>query len=265
MATPQNIPLPYNPKIGKTALDSAVGDQDSHESPRKTLTVSIIIPVYNESVHVSAVVDRILHCKVPDGVSKEIIVIDDGSTDGTTEILKGLSSTLVKVHHSVLNFGKGTAIRIGLRYVTGDIVLIHDGDREYDPAEIQRVIRPIVNGTAKVVYGSRFMGQIDGMYFRYWLANKLFIAAVWILYGTYITDEATAYKAFDAQLIKSIPLNCRRFEFCPEITAKVLRRGVKIFEVPITYRARTVEQGKKIRAMDAFDAFWTLLRYRFGK
>jgi glycosyltransferase involved in cell wall biosynthesis len=196
-------------------------------------------------------------------LSKEIIVVDDGSTDGTTEILDSVQNTLMKVHHSMLNFGKGTAIRVGLKHATGDIVIIQDGDSEYDPAEIDRVVAPIVQGKAKVVYGSRFLGSIDGMYMKYWLVNKLLVLAVWMLYGVRLTDEATAYKAFDRQTLNQIPLNCRRFEFCPEVTAKVLRRGLTIAEVPISYSARTIQQGKKIRFWDGVEAFWTLLRYRF--
>lgn len=227
--------------------------------------VSIIIPVYNESVHVSEVIDRVLKASMPSGVEKEVIVIDDGSTDGTTEILKQVNSTVVKVHHSMLNFGKGTAIRVGLKHATGDIIVIQDGDREYNPAEIHRLLTPLMEGRAQVVYGSRFLGTIDGMYFKYWLVNKMLIGAVRLLYGARISDEATAYKAFNRQIIQNIPLRCRRFEFCPEITAKVLRLGIPILEVPISYSARTVEQGKKIRFWDAIDAFWTLLRYRFWR
>jgi dolichol-phosphate mannosyltransferase len=233
------------------------------KAPQRTLKVSIIIPVYNESLHVEDVISRVLEAPLSPGLAKEIIVVDDGSTDGTSDILEKLEGPFVKVHRSKLNSGKGSAIRAGLKHATGDIVVIQDGDREYNPEDIDRVIAPIVRREARVSYGSRFLGQIDGMYFKYWMVNKLLVLAVLILYQTRITDEATAYKAFDKELIDQIPLRCRRFEFCPEITAKVLRRGEKIAEVPITYFARTVEQGKKIRFLDAIDAFWTLLRYRF--
>jgi len=225
--------------------------------------VSIIIPVYNESLHVEHVVQRVLDAPMSPGLVKEIIVVDDGSTDGTGEILKRFDRSVVKVIHSQLNLGKGTAIRIGLKHATGDIVVIQDGDKEYDPADIDRVIAPIVRGESRVSYGSRFLGHIEGMYLKYWLVNKLLVLAVFVLYGKRITDEATAYKAFDKTLIDQIPLTCKRFEFCPEITAKVLRRGETIAEVPISYLARTVEQGKKIRFWDAVEAFWTLLRHRF--
>lgn len=228
-------------------------------------TVSIIIPVYNEYIHVSQVIERVLAAPMPEGVQKEVIVIDDGSTDGTTEILKQLDSTLVKVHHSVLNFGKGTAIRKGLEHATGNIVVIQDGDQEYDPNEIQKLLVPILEGKARVVYGSRFSGPVKGMRLRYRLVNKLLVWAVQLFYGVRLTDEATAYKAFDRRLLDDFALNCERFEFCPEVTAKIIRRGVAIHEVPISYRARTLKEGKKIRFWDAVDAFWTLLRYRFWR
>ena len=226
--------------------------------------VSIIIPVYNEFSHVAGVIERVLGAAMPPGVGKEIIVVDDGSTDGTTEILKNFHNNIVKVHHSMLNFGRGTAIRVGLKHATGDVVVIQDGDSEYNPDEIRRVVAPILDGNAKVVYGSRFLGTIDGMYFKYWLANKMLVWAVRLLYGIRITDEATAYKAFDRMFLNSFVLNCIRFEFCPEVTAKVARRGVPIMEVPISYSARSVQQGKKIKLWDAVEAFYTLLRYRFG-
>ena len=135
--------------------------------------ISIIIPVYNESFQISRVMDRVLAAPLPPGCEKEVIVVDDGSTDGTTEILDRLPNHIVKVHHSMLNFGKGTAIRIGLKHATGSVIVIQDGDMEYDPDEIQNVVRPIIEGTAKVVYGSRFLGVIKQMRFKYRLVNKL--------------------------------------------------------------------------------------------
>jgi dolichol-phosphate mannosyltransferase len=243
---------------GKNAVS---GPEPSSKIPK----VTIIIPVYNESLQISKVIDRVLNAPLPSPATKEVIVVDDGSTDGTTEILDQYRSTLVKVHHSMLNFGKGTAIRIGLKHATGDIIVIQDGDQEYDPNEIQLLVRPIMEGKASVVYGSRFMGSIKRMFFKYRLVNKLLVWAVRGLYGAAITDEATAYKAFDRRVIEGIPLECKRFEFCPEITAKVLRSGVAIHEVPITYFGRSVEEGKKIKFRDGIEAFWTLLRFRFWR
>lgn len=231
-------------------------------SDKKTL-VSIIIPVYNERAHVKGVVDRVLKAPMPKGVDREIIVIDDGSTDGTAELLAKLNVQRVKVHQSILNFGKGTAIRVGLKRATGDIIVIQDADTEYEPNDIQHLLKPILEGKAEVVYGSRFLGSIEQMRFKYWLVNKLLVLAVFILYGTKLTDEATAYKVFKKDVIDGLSLQCHRFEFCPEVTAKVLKQDIRIFEVPIHYKARTLEEGKKIRLRDAFEAFWTLFRYRF--
>jgi len=238
------------------------GQSGAGKVSQKTTKVSIIIPVYNEFFHLSEVLQSVLEARMPPQVEKEVIVVDDGSTDGTTDLLKQWNTSLVKIHHSVLNFGKGTAIRIGLKHATGDIIVIQDGDQEYDPNEIQLLVKPIMEGRASVVYGSRFLGRMEGMYFRYWLCNKLLVWTVRLLFGAWITDEATAYKAFKREVIQNVSLNCRRFEFCPEITAKLLRTGHHIHEVPISYTARSVAQGKKIRLADAFTAFWTLVRYR---
>jgi dolichol-phosphate mannosyltransferase len=227
--------------------------------------VSIIIPVYNEYYHVEDVIGRVLKAPLPPGAEKEVIVVDDGSTDGTSEILRRLDPRLVKVHHSMLNFGKGTAIRVGLKHATGDIVVIQDGDQEYNPNEIQSLVKPIQDGLAQVVYGSRFLRGVKNMRFKYRLVNRLLVLAVRALYGVRITDEATAYKAFERTVLNDLPLACERFEFCPEVTAKVIRQGLRIHEVPISYLARTVAEGKKIRFRDGIEAFWTLFRYRFWR
>lgn len=224
------------------------------------MKLSIIIPVYNEKANIAAVIDAVKTVELP----KEIIVVDDGSTDGTSEILEHYKDDeTIRIHSSMLNFGKGTAIRVGLKYVTGDIVVIQDADLEYDPQQIPKLIQPIVEGNAEVVYGSRFLGSIKGMKFANWLANRILIITANILYRAEITDEATCYKAFRADILKSLPLNCNRFEFCPEITAKLRKRGIKIFEVPIDYIGRTVVEGKKITWKDGFQALWTLIKYRF--
>lgn len=240
--------------------------QTSRTPLSKTALISIIVPVYNEYYHIENVVQRIVDAPMPEGTRREIVIVDDGSTDGTTKILKQFKDHKeIHVHYSVKNLGKGFAIRAALNYVSGDVVVFQDGDTEYNPNELIKLIEPILSGKAAVVYGSRFMGVIEGMHFRYWLANKLLVGAVRLLYGKRLTDEATAYKGFRADLLHKIPLNCKRFEFCPEVTAKVLRLGIDIHEVPITYSARTAAQGKKIRWCDAVEAFWTLLRYRFWK
>jgi glycosyltransferase involved in cell wall biosynthesis len=222
--------------------------------------LSIIIPVYNEKANIAAVIDAV---KAVD-LSKEIIVVDDGSTDGTSEILESYKDDeTIRIHSSMLNFGKGTAIRVGLKYATGDIIVIQDADLEYDPLQIPELINPIMRGDAEVVYGSRFKGSIKGMKFANWLANRILVIAANILYRAGITDEATCYKAFRADVIKSLSLKCTRFEFCPEVTAKIRKRGIKIAEIPIKYQGRTVAEGKKVSWKDGFEAIWVLIKYKF--
>ncbi|HOK55008.1 MAG TPA: glycosyltransferase family 2 protein [Armatimonadota bacterium] len=224
------------------------------------MKLSIIIPVYNEKANIAAVIDAVKTVDLP----KEIIVVDDGSTDGTSEILESYKDDeTIRIHSSVLNFGKGTAIRVGLKYVTGDIVVIQDADLEYDPQQIPELIKPIVDGKADVVYGSRFKGSIKGMKFANWLANRILVIAANVLYRACISDEATCYKAFRADVIKSLQLKCTRFEFCPEVTAKVRKRGIPIHEIPIHYTGRTVAEGKKVTWKDGFEAIWVLIKYRF--
>jgi glycosyltransferase involved in cell wall biosynthesis len=225
--------------------------------------ISVIIPVYNEFQRLPQVLERVIDAPLPEGCQKEIVLVDDGSTDGTTELVdqyKGLP--LVLVHHSIVNFGKGAAIRVGLAKASGDYVLIQDGDLEYDPREYPLVLEPLVTGQATVVYGSRFRQRPRGMKRMNWLANKILTMSANLLFGARITDEATAYKAFRADVLKSIRLKCLRFEFCPEVTAKVRRAGHRIHEVPISYNARGIEDGKKIRWQDGVQALWTLIKYR---
>lgn len=230
--------------------------------------LSIIIPCYNEHQNIEAVLEAVQ--AVDTGLQTEIIVVDDGSTDGTVELLEAIreripEGELLKVHFSMLNSGKGFAIRIGLKYATGDIILIQDADLEYDPQDIPSVIAPIREGKADVVYGSRFMGSVENMALPNRICNALLAWMATILYGTRITDEATCYKAFRRDVLQNINLTCQRFEFCPEVTAKVLKRGAKLVEVPIRYKGRTVAEGKKISWKDGVEAIYTLLRYRFTR
>jgi dolichol-phosphate mannosyltransferase len=227
--------------------------------------VSIIIPVYNEFPTFGQVVERVSRAALPAGCSKEIIVIDDGSTDGTTQLLRQQTRAGIIIgRHRIVNSGKGAALRMGISLASGDIVLIQDGDLEYDPGDYQRMLEPIVKGEADVVYGSRFLGGPVGMARKNRIANRVLTAAANILYGAGLTDEATAYKAFRTSVLREISLQCRRFEFCPEVTAKLRRLGYRIHEEPIRYNARGIADGKKIRTRDGFEALWTLLKYRFA-
>jgi glycosyltransferase involved in cell wall biosynthesis len=227
------------------------------------MKVSILIPVYNEFLTLPLVVQRVLAAPLPKGCEKEIVIVDDGSTDGTTELLgQYKDSPLVVVHHSIVNFGKGAALRIGIARATGDILLVQDGDLEYDPNDYVRLLGPIVEGRAKVVYGSRFLAGVRGMKWANWAANKVLTLAANVLYGAGISDEATAYKAFTRDVLRGMDLRCVRFEFCPEVTAKVRRLGYHIHEVPISYNPRGILEGKKIRWQDGVEALWTLIKYR---
>ncbi|HEX9745115.1 MAG TPA: glycosyltransferase family 2 protein [bacterium] len=232
--------------------------------------LSIIIPCYNEVDNIVDVLEKVLEVDV--GLEKEIIVVDDGSSDGTMKVLEEIKeekgdSNILKVHFSMLNSGKGFAIRIGLKYATGDIIIIQDADLEYDPYDYPKLLQPIIEGKADVVYGSRFMGKPrpEGMAFANYLANKILAWTATLLYGKYLTDEATCYKAFRKDVIGSIKLECQRFEFCPEVTSKVLKKKYKLIEVPISYTGRTTLEGKKITWWDGFEAIWTLLKYRFKR
>lgn len=228
-----------------------------------TKKISFLVPVYNEERNVLEVIRRLKSLPL----NKEIIVVDDGSFDSTPAILAQFKDDPeVVIHLSKLNFGKGTALRVGLKYATGDIIAVQDGDLEYDVQDYLKILEKFSDPTVKVVYGSRFAGQIHSrMMWRYWFGNMVLRWLANLLYRAKITDEATAYKAFRREVIASIPLSCKRFEFCPEVTAKVRKLGYVIHEVPISYDPRSIAEGKKIRARDGWIAIWTLVRLRFLK
>jgi len=234
----------------------------SREDERWAGCVSVIVPVYNEVAHV----DELLQAIHASPVKKEIIIVDDGSTDGTREKLQATliannnNNDVTVVFHET-NCGKGAAIRTALQYARGEFILIQDSDLEYDPQDYPALLRPLERREANVVYGVRPDRPERGL--RFFLGAKLLTHLTNLLYGAGIHDEATCYKIFRRSLISQIDLQCRRFEFCPEVTAKLCRMGEKIAEVPVAYAPRSSSEGKKIRHSDGWLAIWTLLRYRF--
>lgn len=223
--------------------------------------LSIIMPAYNEIDTIAEIIKRVMAVKIP----KELIIIDDGSKDGTRDFLSKIKHPSIKVVFHKKNQGKGAAIRTGLAKATGDIIIIQDSDLEYDPEDYHKLIKPILAGKSKVVYGTRFPRSKNRppLSNKFFLANRILTHTTNILFGADITDEPTCYKVFSSEVFKRVKLKCQRFEFCPEVTAKVLRKGYKILEVPIAYHPRSVEEGKKINWKDAFEGFWTLVKYRF--
>lgn len=198
-------------------------------------------------------------------LEKQIIVVNDGSTDGTYTVLEELRATHeLTVVHCQENRGKGFAIRSGLPHVKGEVVVIQDADMELDPADIPELVKPLEKENVQVVYGSRFLNGRGNASLQNFIANRILATYTNLLYGCRITDESTGYKAFSTELITRLELTCEGFEFCPEVTAKILRAGYRIHEVPVSYVPRTKKQGKKLRFwLDGFFAAWTLLKYRF--
>lgn len=223
------------------------------------MKLSVIIPVFNEKDTVEAVLGRVLETPF----EKEVIVVDDGSTDGTSEIL-GNPPAGVKVVKHGKNMGKGSAVRSGLRHASGDVVIIQDADLEYDPNDYPALLEPIASGIADVVYGSRNVsGDNPRSSFSFYLGGVLLSKLTNILYRARLTDEATGYKVFRSEVIKGLNLRSTGFEFCPEVTGKLLRSGVRIHEVPISYNPRMKSEGKKITWWDGLRAVWNLFRWRF--
>ena len=242
------------------------------------MRLSVIIPVYNERKTIETLINRVLKIDI----DKEIVIVDDFSTDGTRELLESRceqDSNLRILYHD-RNQGKGFAIRTALDHVKGDIVIIQDADLEYDPNEYHNLLDPIINGKAKIVYGSRFYKVKRITFMKNWIIRSLkkhpfeivyignFVCIqilnflVYVLYHAKITDEATCYKVFSRSVMNDINLKCRRFEFCPEFTAKVLKKGYKIYEIPISYAPRENLEGKKITWKDGLWAIYTLIKYR---
>ena len=225
--------------------------------------LSVIVPVFNERNTVAEIVRQMRAVDLP--VEREIVIVDDGSGDGTRDVLSQLADSTVHVVLHPHNRGKGAAIRTGLAQVTGDLVLIQDADLEYDPDDWPKLLAPILKGRAEVVYGSRFTGERRNMLFLHWIGNRFLSLLTNVLYNTTLSDMETCYKLFDRELIDSIDLRSERFDFEPEITAKILRRGIRIYEVPISYSGREFDEGKKITWRDGVVAVTTLVKYRFLK
>ncbi len=232
------------------------------------MKLTIIIPVFNEDKTVSEIIRRVKKVKLAKGVTKEIIVVDDGSTDKSPKMIAKIKK--IKFYRHAVNKGKGAAIRTGLSKATGDIILIQDADLEYNPRYYPKLLKTILEGKSKVVYGTRLknyplrlLGAKKTPLITHYLGNKFLSLVTNVLYGNRLSDMETCYKVFLRECVETIKLNANRFEFEPEITAKILKRGYKITEVPIRIRPRGYDQGKKITWKDGFIALWTLIKYRF--
>lgn len=225
------------------------------------MRLTVIIPVYNEVKTIQEILRRVQAT----GLVDEILIVDDGSHDGTRDLLKNLEdSSPVKVIYHDRNRGKGAAVRTGISQAAGDLILIQDADLEYDPRDYPALLRPIEEGIADVVFGSRFLGAARRpILFWNMVANKILTLTTNILYNNILTDMETGYKLFRREVVMDIPLHARGFEFEPEFTAKILKKKARIFEVPITFNPREYSEGKKIKAHDAVIAMWTLIKYRF--
>jgi dolichol-phosphate mannosyltransferase len=238
------------------------------------MKLSIIIPAYNEEKTINELISRVTKVKLPKGITKEIIVVNDASKDSTKLKVQRAKLELklpdLKLVNQTINQGKGAALATGFKHATGDIILIQDADLEYDPEDYPKLIAPIISGKSKVVYGSRLkhyplrlFGSKKTPLVLHYLGNKFLTFVTRVLYGKEVTDMETCYKVFTKEVIKPITIESKRFDFEPEITAKILKKGYKIYEVPIKVSPRGYEEGKKITWKDGFMAVWTLIKYKF--
>jgi glycosyltransferase involved in cell wall biosynthesis len=225
------------------------------------MKVSVIIPVYNEKHTIEEIIRRVK----AQNIASEILIVDDGSTDGTRQIIESMDGEgEIKVILHDRNLGKGAAVRTGIQNASGDVLLIQDADLEYDPRDYSSLLQPIEEGLADVVYGSRFLGAARRpVMFWHMLANKLLTLLTNVLYDTILTDMETGYKVFKKEIVEDLKLRANRFDFEPEFSAKILKRKVRVFEVPIVFNPRDYSDGKKIGIKDAFQAVWALIKYRF--
>ena len=226
------------------------------------MKISVVIPVYNEEATIREIIAQVQ--AVP--LDKEIIVVDDHSTDGTPDVLKELGAQgAIRLFSHAVNQGKGAACRTGIEAVQGDVVIIQDADLEYDPSDYPALLDPIIKKRSKVVYGSRFLGPHKAMYFWHTVGNKMLTLVTNVLFDTTLTDMETCYKVFTVDIARKLHLKSNRWGFDPEITAKILRMGNRIYEVPISYAGREFDEGKKISWKDGFTIVRVLIRYRFFK
>ena len=231
------------------------------------MKLSIIIPVYNEEQTIREVVDRVLAVDLG-AVEKEILIANDGSSDGTRDAIASspwANDPRIRILESHINIGKGAAVRLGLKFATGDVLLVQDADLELDPQEYGRLIAPILNGETDVVYGSRFLNPNGRVSTRTRVGHAALTTLTNLLFGGHLTDMETAYKAFRRHVLDGVRLRCVGFDFEPELTAKLLRAGRRIVEVPIGYHPRRIDEGKKIRWVDGVDAVFALLKCRFQR
>ena len=231
------------------------------DTPEQTpIELTVLIPVYNEAETIEEIVRRVMLALY----HKQIIIVDNCSTDGTADLLEGLRDREgVEIHKHSTHRGTGAAIRTGLEHARGRFTIIQDADLEYDPQDYPLLIELLRRGESKIVYGSRYMNAENKVPITIFsIGGKFLNMLVWVLFGTKIADESTRYKAFETDVLRSLSVRCEAFEFCPEVTAKALKRGYKIIEVPIGYKRRTYAEGKKIGVADGFQAIWTLFKYR---
>jgi len=229
------------------------------------IKLSIIVPVYNEKKTILDIIKKVKEVKIRN-VVKEIVIVNDCSTDSTKNNLKKIKDKSIKILHHKKNMGKGAAIRTGLQNSSGEIILIQDADLEYSPSEYPKLLEPIIEGRYKVVYGSRLEAirrNIKSMYKLHYVGNLFLTLMTNILYNATITDMETCYKVFRREVLSNIKLSAKRFDFEPEITAKILKKGYKIYEVPISFAGRKFDEGKKISWLDGVKAVYYLVKYRF--
>ena len=239
---------------------------DGHRAPAPAYRrLSVLVPVYNERTTVGEILRRMRRVELPGDLDLEIVVVDDGSTDGTDKVLSAIEDSTVLVLRHDANRGKAACIRTALARARGDVVLIQDADLEYDPEDWPALLAPLLRGTAQVVYGSRFLGARRTTTYATHLGNRFLSLVTDVLYNTNLSDVETCYKLFDRTVLDSITIESERFEFEPEVTAKLLRAGVRIYEVPISFAGREDGEGRKYESRDTWRALRALVRYRFAR